>query len=78
MFGIGLPELMMILVVALLSWDRNVCQKWRACSGASTQLRRASEEFQQTIRQDLAPLERQEEDINRINGGGAGTARTLC
>jgi sec-independent protein translocase protein TatA len=65
MLGIGLPELMLILVVALvILGPQRLPEVARMLGRAYAQLRRASEEFQQTIRQDLAALERQE-DVNR-------------
>jgi sec-independent protein translocase protein TatA len=65
MFGIGLPELVVILAVALIVLGpQRLPEVARMLGRAYAQLRRASEEFQQTIRQDLAALERQE-DANR-------------
>jgi len=65
MLGIGLPELVLILVVALVVLGpQRLPEVARMLGRAYGQLRRASEEFQQTIRQDLAALERQE-DVNR-------------
>ena len=65
MFGIGLPELVVILAVALIVLGpQRLPEVARMLGRAYGQLRRASEEFQQTIRQDLAALERQE-DANR-------------
>ena len=65
MFGIGLPELVVILAVALIVLGpQRLTEVARMLGRAYGQLRRASEEFQNTIRQDLAALERQE-DANR-------------
>ena len=65
MFGIGLPELMLIMVLALLVLGpQRLPEVARMVGRAYAQLRRASDEFQRTIRQDLAALERQE-DANR-------------
>jgi sec-independent protein translocase protein TatA len=65
MFGIGLPELVVILAVALIVLGpQRLPEVARMLGRAYGQLRRASEEFQNTIRQDLAALERQE-DANR-------------
>jgi sec-independent protein translocase protein TatA len=65
MFGIGLPELMLIMVLALLVLGpQRLPEVARLIGRAYAQLRRASEEFQNTIRQDIAALERQE-DANR-------------
>src|SRR2546426_1957147 len=65
MFGVGFPELVLIMVVALLVLGpQRLPEVARMLGRAYGQLRRASEEFQQTIRQDLAALER-EEDVNR-------------
>lgn len=62
MLGIGLPELVMIMVLALLVLGpERLPEVARLVGRAYAQLRRASEEFQHTIRQDLAALERQEE-----------------
>ena len=62
MFGIGLPELMVILGVALVVLGpQRLPGVARMLGRVYGQLRRASEEFQQTIRQDLAALERQED-----------------
>ncbi len=62
MFGIGLPELVIIFVVALLVLGpQRLPEVARMLGRAYGQLRRASEEFQQTIRQDIAVLERQED-----------------
>ena len=47
-----------------LTMDERVEEVARMLGRAYGQLRRASEEFQNTIRQDLAALER-EEDVNR-------------
>ena len=65
MLGVGFPELVMILVVALIVLGpQRLPEVARMLGRAYAQLRRASEEFQNTIRQDLATLERQE-DANR-------------
>ena len=65
MFGIGLPELMLIMVLALLVLGpQRLPEVARLVGRAYAQLRRASEEFQNTIRQDIAAIERQE-DVNR-------------
>ena len=77
MFGIGLPELFVILAVALIVLGpQRLPEVARMLGRAYGQLRRASEEFQQTIRQDLAALERQE-DINR-NKAVAEEIRERC
>jgi sec-independent protein translocase protein TatA len=65
MFGIGLPELMLIMVLALLVLGpQRLPEVARMVGRAYAQLRRASEEFQNTIRQDIAAIERQE-DVHR-------------
>ena len=65
MFGIGLPELLLILVLGLLVLGpQRLPEVARTVGRLYGQLRRASEEFQRTIRQDLEALDRQE-DINR-------------
>ena len=65
MFGIGLPELLLIMVLALLVLGpERLPEMARMLGRAYAQLRRASEEFQNTIRQDIATIERQE-DVNR-------------
>jgi sec-independent protein translocase protein TatA len=65
MFGIGLPELMLIMVLALLVLGpQRLPEVARLVGRAYGQLRRASEEFQNTIRQDIAAIERQE-DVHR-------------
>jgi sec-independent protein translocase protein TatA len=65
MFGIGLPELMLIMVLALLVLGpQRLPEVARMVGRAYGQLRRASEEFQNTIRQDIAAIERQE-DVHR-------------
>ena len=77
MFGIGLPELVVILAVALIILGpQRLPEVARMLGRAYAQLRRASEEFQQTIRQDLAALERQE-DANR-NKAVAQEIRERC
>ena len=77
MFGIGFPELVMILAVALIVLGpQRLPEVARMLGRAYAQLRRASEEFQQTIRQDLAVLERQE-DANR-NKAVAQEIRERC
>ena len=77
MFGIGLPELVVILAVALIVLGpQRLPEVARMLGRAYGQLRRASEEFQQTIRQDLAALERQE-DANR-NKAVAQEIRERC
>jgi sec-independent protein translocase protein TatA len=77
MFGIGLPELVVILAVALIVLGpQRLPEVARMLGRAYAQLRRASEEFQQTIRQDLAVLERQE-DVNR-NKAVAQEIRERC
>ena len=77
MFGIGLPELVVILAVALIVLGpQRLPEVARMLGRAYGQLRRASEEFQQTIRQDLAVLERQE-DANR-NKAVAQEIRERC
>lgn len=64
MLGIGFPELVLIMVVALVVLGpQRLPEVARMLGKAYGQLRRASEEFQQTIRQDLAAIDRQE-DIN--------------
>lgn len=65
MLGIGLPELLMILVLGLLVLGpQRLPEVARMVGRAYGQLRRASEEFQNTIRQDIDAFERQE-DVNR-------------
>ncbi len=65
MLGIGLPELLMILVLGLLVLGpQRLPEVARMVGRAYGQLRRASEEFQNTIRQDISAFERQE-DVNR-------------
>lgn len=65
MFGVGLPELIVIMVLGLLVLGpQRLPEVARTIGRLYGQLRRASEEFQRTIRQDLATLERQE-DANR-------------
>jgi sec-independent protein translocase protein TatA len=65
MLGIGLPELLLIMMLALLVLGpQRLPEAARMIGRAYAQLRRASEEFQRTIRQDIATLERQE-DANR-------------
>src|SRR5207245_7342345 len=77
MFGIGLPELVVILAVALIVLGpQRLPEVARMLGRAYGQLRRASEEFQNTIRQDLAALERQE-DTNR-NKAVAQEIRERC
>ena len=77
MFGIGLPELVVILAVALIVLGpQRLPEVARMLGRAYGQLRRASEEFQNTIRQDLAVLERQE-DANR-NKAIAQEIRERC
>ena len=77
MFGIGLPELVVILAVALIVLGpQRLPEVARMLGRAYAQLRRASEEFQNTIRQDLAALERQE-DVNR-NKAIAQEIRERC
>jgi len=77
MFGIGLPELVVILAVALIVLGpQRLPEVARMLGRAYGQLRRASEEFQQTIRQDLTALERQE-DVNR-NKAVAQEIRERC
>jgi len=77
MFGIGLPELVVILAVALIVLGpQRLPEVARMLGRAYGQLRRASEEFKNTIRQDLAALERQE-DANR-NKAIAQEIRERC
>ncbi len=65
MLGIGFPELLLIMVVALVVLGpQRLPEVARMLGKAYGQLRRASEDFQRTIRQDLAAIERQE-DVNR-------------
>lgn len=65
MFGIGLPELVMILVLGLLVLGpKRLPEVARVLGRLYGQLRRASDDFQRTIRQDLETIERQE-DIDR-------------
>ena len=62
MFGIGLAELTLILVLGLLVLGpQRLPEVARTVGRLYGQLRRASEEFQRTIRQDLDTIERQEE-----------------
>ena len=77
MFGVGFPELVVILAVALIVLGpQRLPEVARMVGRAYGQLRRASEEFQNTIRQDLAALERQE-DANR-NKAIAQEIRERC
>ena len=77
MLGVGFPELVLILVVALIVLGpQRLPEVARMLGRAYAQLRRASEEFQNTIRQDLATIERQE-DANR-NKAIAQELRERC
>lgn len=77
MLGVGFPELLLILVVALVVLGpQRLPEVARMLGRAYAQLRRASEEFQHTIRQDLATLERQE-DADR-NKAVAEELRERC
>lgn len=77
MLGVGFPELILILVVALVVLGpQRLPEVARMLGRAYAQLRRASEEFQNTMRQDLATLERQE-DANR-NKAIAQELRERC
>ena len=77
MLGVGFPELVLILVVALIVLGpQRLPEVARMLGRAYAQLRRVSEEFQNTIRQDLAALERQE-DANR-NKAVAQEIRERC
>lgn len=65
MLGIGLPELLLIMILGLLVLGpQRLPEVARMIGRAYGQLRRASEEFQNTIRQDIAAFER-EEDAHR-------------
>lgn len=62
MFGIGLPELILIGVLGLLVLGpQRLPEVARTVGRLYGQLRRASEDFQRTIRQDLEVLDRQED-----------------
>ena len=62
MFGIGLPELLLILILALLVLGpQRLPEAARMLGRGYAHLRRASEEFQNTIRQDIAAIDRQED-----------------
>ena len=77
MLGVGFEEIVLILVVALIVLGpQRLPEVARMLGRAYAQLRRASEEFQNTIRQDLAALERQE-DANR-NKAVAQEIRERC
>jgi sec-independent protein translocase protein TatA len=60
--GIGLPEIVVILVLALLVLGpQRLPEVARMLGRIYGQIRRASEEFQNTIRQDIMIFERQED-----------------
>ena len=62
MLGIGLPEVVVILVLALLVLGpQRLPEVARMLGRIYGQIRRASEEFQNTIRQDITLFERQED-----------------
>ena len=62
MFGIGLPELMLILILALLVLGpQRLPEAARMLGRGYAYLRQASEEFQNTIKQDIAAIDRQED-----------------
>ena len=62
MLGIGLPEVLVILVLALLvPGPQRLPEVARMLGRIYGQIRRASEEFQNTIRQDIMLFERQED-----------------
>lgn len=62
MLGIGLPEVLVILVLALLVLGpQRLPEVARMLGRIYGQIRRASEEFQNTIRQDIMLFERQED-----------------
>lgn len=62
MFGIGLPELILILVLALLVLGpQRLPEAARMLGRGYSYLRQASEEFQNTIKQDIAAMDRQED-----------------
>jgi sec-independent protein translocase protein TatA len=62
MFGIGLPELIVVLVLALLVLGpQRLPEAARMLGRGYAYLRQASEEFQNTIKQDVAAMDRQED-----------------
>lgn len=62
MLGIGFPEIMVILVLALLVLGpQRLPEVARMFGRIYGQIRRASEEFQNTIRQDITFFEQQED-----------------
>lgn len=62
MFGIGMAELALILVLGLLVLGpQRLPEVARTVGRLYGQLRRASEEFQRTLRQDLDAIDRQED-----------------
>ncbi len=67
---------MILAVTLIVLGPQRLPEVARMLGRAYGQLRRASEEFQQTIRQDLAALERQE-DVNR-NKAIAQEIRERC
>ena len=59
-----IKTIILIVVALLVLGPQRLPEVARMLGRAYGQLRRASEEFQNTIRQDLAAIER-EEDVNR-------------